>query len=84
MARGRDIYGRGRTDRDVYELQAHIIPGNSGGPLVAKDGTVIGVIFAESTSYENVGYALTTAQVSSAINHAAAQNRPVSTGQCAE
>lgn len=84
IASGRDIYGRNHTDRDVYELQANVIPGNSGGPLVAKDGTVIGVIFAESTSYQHVGYALTTTQINSAINHAAAQNRPVSTGQCAE
>jgi S1-C subfamily serine protease len=81
---GRDIYGRGQTSRDVYELQANVIPGNSGGPLVAKDGTVIGVIFAESTSYQHVGYALTTAQVTSTINHAAARNTPVGTGQCAE
>ena len=83
-ANGRDIYGRGNTDRDVYELQAAVRPGNSGGPLIAADGTVIGVIFAESTNYSNVGYALTTSQISSAINHAAAANRPVGTGQCAE
>jgi len=83
-ALGRDIYGRGETSRDVYELQANVIPGNSGGPLVAKDGTVIGVIFAESTSYKHVGYALTTSQISNAINQAAAQNRAVGTGQCAE
>jgi S1-C subfamily serine protease len=83
-ASGRDIYGKGNTDRDVYELQATVRPGNSGGPLVAADGTVIGVIFAESTNYPNVGYALTTNQINGIINHAAATNRPVSTGQCAE
>lgn len=83
-ASGRDIYGKGNTDRDVYELQAMVRPGNSGGPLVAVDGTVIGVIFAESTNYPNVGYALTSSQISGIINHAAAANRPVGTGQCAE
>ncbi len=83
-ASGRNIYGRGNTTRDVYEVQADIIPGNSGGPLVAKDGTVIGVIFAESTSYEHVGYALTTGQVSSAIKQATARNQTVGTGKCAE
>jgi S1-C subfamily serine protease len=81
---GRDIYGRGQTSRDVYELRANVIPGNSGGPLVAKDGAVIGVIFAESTTYKHVGYALTTSQISDAINQAAARNRTVGTGQCAE
>jgi S1-C subfamily serine protease len=83
-ASGRDIYGKGNTDRDVYELQATVRPGNSGGPLVSSDGTVIGVIFAESTNYPNVGYALTTSQINGIINPAAAANRPVSTGQCAE
>jgi S1-C subfamily serine protease len=83
-ASGRDIYNRGQTLRDVYELQADIRPGNSGGPLIDKDGTVIGVIFAESTDYAHTGYALTSDQVKNEINQAASQNQPVSTGQCAE
>jgi len=83
-ASGRNIYGKGNTQRDVYEVQADIIPGNSGGPLVAQDGSVIGVVFAESTTYQHVGYALTTSRVTSAINQAAAINQAVSTGHCAE
>ncbi|HEX8182136.1 MAG TPA: MarP family serine protease [Candidatus Saccharimonadales bacterium] len=83
-ARGRDIYGQGITERDVYSLAAKVIPGNSGGPVVAADGTVIGVIFAQSTSYENVGYALSTPQITAAISQAQAQNRAVSTGNCAK
>jgi S1-C subfamily serine protease len=81
---GRNIYNSGHTERDVYEIAADIIPGNSGGPLVAEDGTVVGVIFAQSTSYNHVGYALTTTQVRGEINQAAAQNQAVSTGSCAE
>jgi S1-C subfamily serine protease len=81
---GRNIYGRGQTRRDVYEVQADIIPGNSGGPLITKDGSVIGVIFAESTSYQHVGYALTSASVIPAINQASASQRPVSTGNCTD
>jgi S1-C subfamily serine protease len=83
-ASGRNIYGRGNTERNVYEVQANIIPGNSGGPLVAKDGTVIGVVFAESTTYQHVGYALTTSQITTEINQAAAANQTVGTGRCAE
>ena len=84
-ATGRNIYGQGSTDRDVYEIDATVIPGNSGGPLIARDGTVIGVVFAgESTSYPHTGYALTTSQITSEINQAAAQDQPVSTRTCAE
>ncbi len=81
---GRNIYGTGHTFRDVYEVQANIIPGNSGGPLVASNGQVIGIVFAESTSYNHVGYALTTSQVNSELKPALAKTQPVSTGSCAE
>ncbi len=83
-AQGRNIYGTGNTERDVYELSAHIIPGNSGGPLIDQAGNVIGVVFAESTSYRDVGYALSTAQIASALKQAQAENRVVGTGSCAE
>lgn len=83
-ANGRNIYNEGDTERDIYEIAADIIPGNSGGPLVTADGAVIGVIFAESTTYNHVGYALTTAAVQQEINQAAAQDHAVSTGGCAE
>ena len=83
-ASGRDIYNQGNTLRDVYELQATIRPGNSGGPLINKDGTVIGVVFAESTDYTHTGYALTSDQVKDEINQAASQSQPVGTGRCAE
>jgi S1-C subfamily serine protease len=81
---GKNIYNNGRTERDVYEVGAHIIPGNSGGPLITEDGRVAGVIFAESTSYNNVGYALSMPQITSELRQAEAQDRTVSTGQCAE
>jgi S1-C subfamily serine protease len=83
-ANGRNIYGSGETDRNIYEVQANIIPGNSGGPLVTEDGTVIGVVFAESTTYNHVGYALTTKPIVQAITNASTRNQVVSTGKCAQ
>jgi S1-C subfamily serine protease len=83
-ASGRNIYGNGNTAREVYEIQGDVIPGNSGGPLIDKSGTVIGVIFAESTSYKHVGYALTTPAVIAQINQAINRSQPVSTGPCAQ
>ncbi len=83
-ASGRNIYGKSSATRQVYEVQADIIPGNSGGPLIIEDGSVIGVIFAESTTYNQVGYALTAAAIKNPIARAEAQNKTVATGQCAE
>ena len=83
LATGRNIYGEGISVREVYEVKASVVPGNSGGPLVASDGSVIGVVFAQSTSYQNVGYALTSARLAPIIAQAQ-QHGPVSTGQCAE
>ena len=83
-ARGRDIYGEGVSERDVYSLAANIIPGNSGGPVIQTDGTVIGVVFAQSTVYKTIGYALSTPQLNAAISLANSQNRTVNTGNCAQ
>ena len=44
----------------MYALNADVLPGNSGGPLVGPGGQVVGVVFSRSTVYPNVGYALTS------------------------
>jgi S1-C subfamily serine protease len=79
---GRDIYGRALTRRDVYQLQAQIRQGNSGGPFVRRDGTVLGVVFAASTTEANVGYALTSTEVLPKLRQASATTGAVSTGPC--
>lgn len=66
--RGPDIYGDGAVSRQVFSIRAPVRPGNSGGPLVAPDGAVLGVIFAASVSDSDTGYALTAEQV---MGHAA-------------
>jgi len=83
-ATGRNIYDQGNVERDIYEVKADIIPGNSGGPLIDKDGTVIGVVFAQSTAYNHVGYALTTPKVLSELRQAETHIHAVNTGSCAE
>ena len=52
---GRDIYGEGEVRRRVYELQATIAPGNSGGPFVLPNGRVAGLVFASSVVDDDVG-----------------------------
>lgn len=82
-AEGRDIYGRNLTTRSIYELQADIEHGNSGGPVARSDGAVFAVVFAKSTSEAGVGYALTSEDVIPKVQEA--QNAPaaVDTGPCA-
>ncbi len=84
VATGRNIYGQGATEREVYELDASIIPGNSGGPVISSDGQVIGVVFAESTTYPHVGYALTAQKVVAEVKAAVQNNQSVNTSHCAE
>jgi S1-C subfamily serine protease len=81
-ARGSDIYGQPGASREVYSLYATVQPGNSGGPLLAPDGRVVGVIFAKSLDDASTGYALTTTEVQPVLQAAASASTPVSTGSC--
>ncbi len=81
-AEGRDIYGRGLTVRNVYEIQAVVRPGNSGGPLVETNGEVVGVVFSRSTTNDDIGYALASPGVLSRVEAAAKSTRAVGTGPC--
>lgn len=72
-ANSRDIYGESITQRNLYTLKADIQQGNSGGPVLDKSGSVIAVIFAKSTTYNQVGYAITMPAVINELN-AALQN----------
>ncbi len=82
-ARGTDIYGHGQVSRDVYAVRGTIRPGNSGGPLLAPDGHVDGVVFASSVEDPETGYALTADQVAAAARAGATATRAVATGSCA-
>lgn len=83
-ALGQDIYGKQRTIRSVYSVQANIVPGNSGGPVVDTTGHVRAVVFATSTTYNNVGYALATQQIADELAKAATATTAQATGQCSE
>jgi S1-C subfamily serine protease len=80
--RSPDIYGRGTVTREVFALRGKVRPGNSGGPLVSRDGKVLGVIFAASVRDQTTGYALTADQVASAAARGLQANGKVSSGNC--
>lgn len=81
-AEGLDISGTERVTRRIIELRARVEPGDSGGPLLLVDGTVGGVVFAESRSDATVGYALSPTDVAVAISPAVGRTRAVDTGPC--
>lgn len=82
-ATGNDIYGGAGATRQVYQLYAKVEPGNSGGPLLATDGTLAGVVFAKSLDDANTGYALTFEEVKASLVRGISAARQVSTGACA-
>jgi S1-C subfamily serine protease len=79
---GRDIYDEEAVNRDVLSMRGEIRPGNSGGPLVADDGLVYGMVFAASLTDPDTGYALTPSELDPALE-AAPASEPVPTGVCA-
>jgi S1-C subfamily serine protease len=83
-AQGRDIYNGGIVVRDVYELDATIRPGNSGGPLVGAGGRVVGMVFSRSTLNSNVGFALASPGVLHRVQEAEAAQSRVGTGACVQ
>lgn len=81
--RGPDIYTSKTVVRDVYTVRAVVRSGNSGGPLVAPDGTVYGMVFGAATDDAETGYVLTAQQVLPMLAEAAKRSTSTSTGACA-
>lgn len=82
LVTGPNIYFDTTVTRRVYVLRAIVRPGNSGGPLLAPDGKVDGVVFASSTTDPDTGYALTARQVITDARAGASATRPVGTHNC--
>jgi S1-C subfamily serine protease len=83
QARGPDIYQRTQVTREVFSLYANVQPGNSGGPLLAPNGDVYGVVFAKSFDDPKTGYALTADEVAPDVEAGRARTTETSTGSCA-
>ncbi|HEX6932137.1 MAG TPA: MarP family serine protease [Streptosporangiaceae bacterium] len=82
LASGPDIYDTRKVVRDIYPIRAIVKPGNSGGPLIAPDGRVYGMVFAAAVAVPETGYALTATQLSDDIRRGANLTAATGTGQC--
>ncbi len=74
-----DAYGRGPVSRRMTSLRGRIRSGNSGGPVVDKNGRVVATVFAATTSGPPGGYGVPESIVTDAVRRA---RRPVDTGPC--
>jgi S1-C subfamily serine protease len=79
---GPDFRDQRTVVRDVYALYGQVRAGNSGGPLFATDGHVLGVVFASAIDDPNTGYALTAQQVAAAARAGSTATNAVGTGPC--
>jgi S1-C subfamily serine protease len=79
---GPDFRATKTVVRDVYALYGQVRSGNSGGPLLATDGHVLGVVFASAIDDPDTGYALTAAQVAPAAAAGQAATAAADTGPC--
>jgi S1-C subfamily serine protease len=79
---GRNIYDEAVVGRDVYEVQAAVDDGNSGGPIVLANGQAAGMIFSKFDSVPGYGFALTSSHLIDDVKQAQKSTRRVSTGVC--
>lgn len=82
-----DAYGRGPVRRLLTPLRGLVRPGNSGGPLVDRDGAVLTTVFAGTVGgRQRGGYGVANATVERVLAQArarAAAGQGVSTEACA-
>jgi S1-C subfamily serine protease len=74
-----DAYGRGPVRRRITALRGLVRQGNSGGPLVDREGRVLTTIFAASRAGDPAGYGVPDSIVARALERA---DEPVGTGPC--
>ncbi|MBE2318455.1 MarP family serine protease [Solirubrobacter sp. CPCC 204708] len=76
-----DAYGQGPVRRSITSLRGAVRSGNSGGPMVDKDGQVVTTVFAATTSGPRGGFGVPNAIARAALERARVSNG-VSTGPC--
>jgi S1-C subfamily serine protease len=79
---GPDIYDEHTVRREIYTIRALVRSGNSGGPLVATDGHVLGVIFAAAADDTNTGFAVTADEAATVAAAGRDETEPAGTGRC--
>ena len=78
---GPDIYHTTTVTREVYTIRGTVRQGNSGGPLIDRDGRVLGVVFGAAVDDAETGFVLTAREVATQMARVGNTLR-VGTGAC--
>ena len=78
---GPDIYRTNTVEREVYTIRGTVRQGNSGGPMIDRDGDVLGVVFGAAVDDADTGFVLTADEVSRQLTKIGNTQR-VPTGTC--
>jgi S1-C subfamily serine protease len=81
---GPDIYNTGKVTREVYTIFGLVRSGNSGGPMLGTDGSVLGVIFAAAADDPNTGFAITAEEAAPVALAGQSRIQAANTGDCAD
>jgi S1-C subfamily serine protease len=79
---GTDIYGRNSVHRSIYSIRSVVRSGNSGGPLLATNGTVLGMVFATAIDSPDTGFVLAGDEIASDARLGRNRTAGVGTGSC--
>jgi S1-C subfamily serine protease len=78
---GPDIYRTKTVTREVYTIRGTVRQGNSGGPMIDRNGRVLGVVFGAAVDDADTGFVLTANEVSRQLAKVG-RTVPVATGAC--
>ncbi len=79
--KGPDIYKTKTVDREVYTIRGTVRQGNSGGPMINRQGQVLGVVFGAAVDDAETGFVLTANEVGRQLAKLG-NTQPVATGVC--
>jgi len=78
---GPDIYRSTTVNREVYTIRGSVRQGNSGGPMIDRNGQVLGVVFGAAVDDADTGFVLTGNEVNEQLAKVGNSER-VQTGTC--